>query len=412
MTNILAFGAIAGSLLGALLITYIGRRFSIMGTGVTMFIGWILSGSASNPYILIAGQGLCGISIGVLSVACPVYIIEIAHPKIRGALGLLPMAFLYSGITLAQFLGAYLDWSKMAYLGAGISVPFFFLMFAVPESPRWYIAKGRIHNARIALEWFRGSDVNIDDELQNLRQFQITADKTKGCAFGQMFYMENIPAVFIPLALMILQTFDGSFVMYYLSHTMSDDINKAYNFTNIVGVITIVGASVAIILVDRIGRKILLYISSACMIVSFVVLCMCLYFLDPKASTFADVLLKACILLHAFGMTMGYRSLSWLILGEMLPLRIRGIAASITTGITWACNFYIGFNFGNVLRDNDVYKVILLYISINIVQVFYVVMCVPETCGKSLEEIEVNLTQRVKNIKYRNEDVVATDNLL
>ncbi|KAJ0173435.1 hypothetical protein K1T71_010584 [Dendrolimus kikuchii] len=396
------WATIIGSLLGAPLVTYVGRRYSIMGACVPYFIGWILIASAPNLYFFIAGRILCGLCAGIVSSASPVYIVETVQPQVRGALGLLPSAFKSGGVLLAYSAGAYLDWSKMAYIGAVLSVIYALLMLATPESPRWYIAKGRTHDAREALQWLRGKKTNVDKEMQDLTQFQIETDKTNGTALKQMFYMANIPTVFIALTLMLFQQLNGNSAMFYYAHKMyqkSSGIDDVQLFTIIISITSIVSMSIAVVVVDLIGRKIMLYISSGTNILSLVILAAYAYRKEVKLDISVGWLPEACVVLYVVGTAIGNGSIPWLMLGEILPLKIRGTAASLITGIFWAGSYYITSSFQYMINYTTVYSAVLIYVVIRLVELLFILFCVPETRGKSLEEIEINLTQRVKNVK-------------
>ncbi|KAJ0170408.1 hypothetical protein K1T71_013779 [Dendrolimus kikuchii] len=387
-----------GAFLAGPLLTYAGRKYSIMGVGVLFFIGWSILATASNKYFYISGQVLCAISTGVLFAVFPVYIVETVRPDFRGALGLLPTAFKYCGATLSYITGVLWDWSKMACFATSLSVSFFLLMILTPESPRWYIAKNHPDKARKSLQWLRGQNYNIENEIQDLTRSQIEANKSTANAFTQMFYMENIPAVLIPIALMLFQQLSGSNVIIYYSQTISDKSSgiDLTLFGVILGITSIVATLISIVLIDRIGRKILLYISSWSMIISLILLAAVAYVHESSISV--GLLSRACVILHVFGLSLGYESIPWLILGEILPLRIRDTAASLITGVNWIFTFYVSIMFPNILRSITLNGSMVFFVVIHLIELLFVIFCVTETCGKSLEEIELNLTQRVKNV--------------
>ncbi|KAJ0173433.1 hypothetical protein K1T71_010582 [Dendrolimus kikuchii] len=402
--NSVILAASVGGLLGGLLITYVGRKYSLIGVGVPFFISWIIVASASNLHLLIAGRVLSGICIGLVYSAFPVYIVETVQPKLRGALGLLPKAFRNGGTLLALVTGAYLDISTMAYIAAALSVPIFLLMFVPPESPRWYIANGRIHDARKALQWLRGKNYNIENEMQDLTQFQIEADKTKGIALKQIFYMENTPAILISFGLMIFQRLTGTYVIFYyiyrLSRTPIAAIDmQSYNIK--IGIASIFSVIIAIILVDLIGRKILLYISSASIILSTSTLGVFAYIQESNDNISFGPLSQLCLVLYMFGSSVGYESIPWLMLGEILPLKIRGTVVSLIIGFTWLFTTYMGTSLSSMIISDIPYVSLIFFAVIHLIAIFFVTFCVPETRGKSLEEIEINLTQRVKIINKR-----------
>ncbi|KAJ0173429.1 hypothetical protein K1T71_010578 [Dendrolimus kikuchii] len=405
--------ASVGGLLGGLLITYIGRRYTLIGTGVPFFISWILVAITSNLHLVIAGRVLSGICIGVIHSAFPIYIVETVQPKLRGALGLLPIAFRNGafrngGILLMHLACSYLYISTIAYIAAALSVAIFLLFFDTPESPRWYIAKGDDHNARKALQWLRGKNYNIENEMQDLTQFQIEADKTKGIALKQMFYMENTPAILVSFGLMIFQQLTGThIVMFYCIYNIMTGTIYIESLTIIIDITGVLSVIIAIILVDIIGRKMLLYISSGSIIVSLLTLGVLAYIQESNDKISVVSLSQLCLTLHVFGSSVGYESIPWLMLGEILPLKIRGTVASLVTGITWLCTHHMVTSSINILRSPALYSIFFSFAFIHMVAILFVRLCVPETRGKSLEEIEINLTQRVKIINRCDENADA-----
>ncbi|KAJ0173437.1 hypothetical protein K1T71_010586 [Dendrolimus kikuchii] len=395
--------AIVGVLLGVPLIKYVGRRYSLMGAGVPFFIGWILVANATSLYMFFAGRILYEICAGVVILAVPIYIADAVRPEVRGSLGLLPIAFREVGDYFAASSDAYLVWAVTPYIGAALSVLFFSLMFGAPDSPRWYISKGRNHSAREALQWLRGKKSNIANEMQELIRFQTEVDKTKGIALKQMFYMENIPAVFIGLALMLFQQLARINYLYIRALEITwnfsagnfDDIEL---FVNILSVTSVVSTFIAIFLIDRIGRKTLLYISSGTMIVSLSTICALANMQVLNGNPYGGWLLKACVILNLIGFSVGYSAIPWLMLGEILPLKIRDTATCVIIGIAWTCGAYMSNLFRNFMNSTNIYGAFLLFAVIHVVAILFVIFCVPETRGKTLEEIEKDLTHRVKSV--------------
>ncbi|KAJ0173436.1 hypothetical protein K1T71_010585 [Dendrolimus kikuchii] len=399
-----SLAAIFGSLLGPVSI-YIGRRYILMGAGVPYFIGWIVIASVPNRHLAIAGQVLCGICAGVVASAVPVYIVETVQSEVRGALGLLPIVFRYSGALIIYYSGANLD--KTVYIAAALSVLYMLLMFATSESPTFYIAKDRTYSARKALQWLRGKNYNIENEIQDLRLFQREADQTN--VFKQMFHMRYISTVLISLGLMLFQQFSGKDVIYYGSRVMiqkSSGRAEVQSFTNILGITSVVSTFVAVVLIDLIGRKILLYISSGSMIASFVTLVSYVHIHDGTSdNTSVGWLPEACILLHMAGFSLGFGSIPWLMLGEILPLKIRVTATSFIVAIDLTLTYFAGTIFRNLINSDTVHTALLVLVVIRILEILFVKFCVPETRGKSLEEIEMNLTQGVKSINSKGRAV-------
>lgn len=403
--GIMPLSALVGGAIGGSLIEFFGRRKTIMGTAIPFFIGWLLIATAKNIFMVWGGRAFCGVCVGIGSLAFPVYLGETVQPEVRGTLGLLPTAFGNTGILLAFLAGSYLDWSQLAYLGAALPIPFFLLMLVTPETPRWYVTKGRAEDARKALQWLRGSNTNIDKEMRDLTRSQAEADRTGGSAFKQLFTMKYMPAVAISLGLMLFQQLSGiNAVVFYASRIFkmagsTVDENLA---CIIIGLVNFVSTFLATAIIDRLGRKMLLYMSSVSMIITLLTLGAYFYVKDSGIDV-QDYgwLPLASLVIYVLGFSVGFGPIPWLMLGEILPSRIRGTAASLATGFNWMCTFIVTKTFQNIIEAIGTYGTFWLFAIVCVIGLFFVIFFVPETRGKSLEEIERKLTggsRRVRNI--------------
>ncbi|XP_047513658.1 facilitated trehalose transporter Tret1-like isoform X1 [Pieris napi] len=394
--GLMPLAALIGGIIGGPLIEYLGRKKTIIGIAIPFFLGWILIATAFNVFMVLAGRAFCGICVGVGSLAFPVYLGETLQPEVRGALGLLPTALGNTGILLAFFFGTYLNWSHLAYLGAALPVPFFLLMLATPETPRWYFTKGRAEDARKALQWLRGRNSNIDKELTALALSQEDSNRSGGNAFGQIFSRKYMRPVLIALGLMLFQQLSGiNAVIFYAStiFKMAGSTLDENVCSIIIGVVNFVSTFIATAIIDRLGRKMLLYISSVSMIITLVTLGAYFYVravgIDLSAYGWLPL---ACLVIYVLGFSIGFGPIPWLMLGEILPSKIRGTAASLATGFNWTCTFIVTKTFHNIIVVIKMYGTFWLFAALCIAGLFFVIFFVPETRGKSLEEIEKKLT--------------------
>lgn len=390
--------ALVGGIAGGPLIEYLGRKVTIMCTAIPFFIGWMLIANAVNVTMVFVGRALSGICVGVVSLAFPVYVGETIQPEVRGALGLLPTAFGNTGILLAYFAGTYLNWSNLAFLGAALPIPFFLLMLLTPETPRWYITKGRVEDAKKALQWLRGRNINIEKEMGELTRSQAEADLTAGrSALRQLLSRKYLPAVLISLGLMLFQQLSGiNAVIFYAAKIfkMAGSTVDENLCSVIIGIVNFVSTFIATSIIDRLGRKMLLYISSISMIVTLVALGSYFYIREVVKSDVSSYgwLPLACLVIYVLGFSIGFGPIPWLMLGEILPSRIRGTAASLATGFNWTCTFIVTKSFDNVIAMINMYGTVWLFAVLCVIGLLFVIFFVPETRGKSLEEIEKKLT--------------------
>ncbi|XP_068626589.1 facilitated trehalose transporter Tret1-like [Battus philenor] len=403
--GIMPLAALVGGILGGPLIEVIGRKLTIIGTSIPFFIGWMLIANANGVAMVLTGRAFCGLSVGIGSLAFPVYLGETIQPEVRGSLGLLPTALGNTGILLAFFAGMKLEWRELAFLGGALAIPFFLLMIITPETPRWYVTKRRAEDARKALQWLRGKNVNIEKEMRELTRSQAESDLVRGNQFKQLFTKKYVPAVLISLGLMFFQQLSGiNAVIFYASNifeSAGSTIDPKLSSV-IIGIVNFMSTFIATVLIDRLGRKILLYISSVSMIVTLVTLGSYYYLQNVGVDVTAYGWLPlACLIIYVLGFSIGFGPIPWLMLGEILPSKIRGTAASLATGFNWTCTFIVTKTFPNIIVAIYMHGTVWLFSVICLIGLFFVIFFVPETRGKSLEEIEKKLTggsRRTRNI--------------
>ncbi|CAG4979040.1 unnamed protein product [Parnassius apollo] len=395
--GLMPLAALGGGLIGGPLVDYIGRRRTILFTAVPFFVGWILIATAKIVHLVLAGRAICGLCVGVGSLAFPVYLGETIQPEVRGTLGLFPTAIGNIGILLCYVAGKYLDWSQLAYLGASLAVPFLILMFMIPETPRWYISRGRTEEARRALQWLRGAHTKIDNEIREI--VLSDAEVGKESAIAELLSKKYMKSIFICLGLMAFQQLSGiNAVIFYTVKIfkMSGSSINEHLCTIIVGIVNFISTFIATALIDRAGRKMLLYISSVTMTLTLMTLGTFFYVRD---SLNLDVITLGwlpltCVMIYLLGFSLAFGPIPWLMMGEILPAKIRGAAASICTSFNWLCTFTVTKTFHNILVAIGPSGTFWLFGSICFIGLFFVVVCVPETRGKSLEQIENKLTGR------------------
>ncbi|XP_072944082.1 facilitated trehalose transporter Tret1-like [Epargyreus clarus] len=395
--GLMPLAALAGGVLGGPLVDYMGRRRTILFTAVPFFIGWILIATAKIVHLVLTGRAICGLCVGVGSLAFPVYLGETIQPEVRGTLGLFPTAIGNIGILICYAAGKYLDWSQLAYLGAALSVPFFLLMFMIPETPRWYISQGKNDEARKALQWLRGKHAKIDNEMRDiaLTDAEIESDSS----ISEMLKMKYLKAILISLGLMAFQQLSGiNAVIFYTVKIfqMSGSSVDENLSTIIVGVVNFISTFLATALIDRAGRKLLLYISSVTMTITLVVLGTFFYVRDNLHLDVSNLgwLPLTTLMIYLLGFSLAFGPIPWLMMGEILPAKIRGAAASICTAFNWLCTFAVTKTFHNIIVGIGPAGTFWLFGCICFIGLFFVIVYVPETRGKSLEQIENKMTGR------------------
>ncbi|CAL1687683.1 unnamed protein product [Lasius platythorax] len=401
--SIMPLSALFGGVAGGPLIEYIGRRNTILVTAFPFIGAWILISMAENVAMVLVGRSLSGFGVGVASLALPVYLGETIQPEVRGTLGLMPTAFGNTGILLCFMAGMYMDWRNLALLGATLPVPFLILMFMIPETPRWYISKGKAKMARKALQWLRGKNGDITEELAMIEKIhQKSIESEQNNTFSELMKRNNLKPLLISLGLMFFQQMSGiNAVIFYTVQIFKDagstiDENLS---TIIIGIVNFISTFAAATVIDRLGRKMLMYISAVSMAVTLFALGGFFYAksLDVNVEAVGWLPLVSLIV-YVVGFSLGLGPIPWLMMGEILPAKIRGSAASIATGFNWTCTFIVTKTFEDVIGVIGAHGTFWLFGVIVSVGLVFIIISVPETRGRSLEEIEKRFTGRTRRM--------------
>jgi sugar porter (SP) family MFS transporter len=393
VVGVVTLGALAGALGAGVLADAVGRRMTNITAGLLFLVSSLVSAFAPSVDTLVAGRFLVGCGIGLTSVAAPMYIAEVAPAALRGRL--------VSGFQLAVTIGilaAYLvcegfassqGWRWM--LGLAV-VPGALLaagMLPLPESPRWLAKRGREGEAASVLRRVR-DDANVDAELAAIRED--LAREGRG-SWADLLSAEARAPLTVGVGLAVFQQVTGiNAVIYYAPQIFqsagfqSDAV--ALGATIGVGVINVLATFIAIGLVDRAGRKPLLLAGVAGMIGSLAVLAMA--FRDTQPGTGAHglgTITMLCLGLYIVFFAFSLGPIVWLMISEIFPYRIRAQAIAVSTAANWAANFVVSLTFP-VLRDGlGSSATFFLYAVMGVATLIFVVVKVPETKGRTLEEI-------------------------
>lgn len=274
--------------------------------------------------IIFTGRALAGFCVGITSLSLPVYLGETVQPEVRGTLGLLPTAFGNIGILICFVVGKYVNWSELAFLGAALPVPFLILMFLIPETPRWFVSRGKEERARRALKWLRGKNADVEPELKGIVKSHCDAERhASSNAIFDLLKKSNLKPLMISLGLMFFQQLSGINAVIFYTVQIFKDAGSTIDgnlCTIIVGIVNFIAVFIATVLIDRLGRKILLYISGVAMIITLFVLGGFFYYKNEgnDISTIGWLPLAAFVV-YVVGFSLGFGPIPWLMLGEILP---------------------------------------------------------------------------------------------
>jgi sugar porter (SP) family MFS transporter len=390
-------GCILGASVAGVLSDRAGRKRALIIAAMLFAVSAIGSALARDLTELAIARILGGLAIGAASMLSPLYISELAPARIRGRLVSLNQFAIVFGMLLVYFVNAYIarrgetiggdlwnvtqGWRWM--FGSEIlpALLFFGLLFFVPESPRWLLKQGRRDDALRVLTAVGGPE-HARREMAEI----VDAIAHEEPSLGQLLRPGMRVVLVIGIALAILQQVTGiNTVLYYAPKIFESaglGAAQAIAQTVIVGVVNLTFTVVAIMVVDRLGRKPLLLAASACMGVSLFLLGGA-FVLDRLEGPW--VLLFVLMYVASFAVAMG--PVVWVVLAEIFPTRIRGRAMSIATVCLWIACFGVSQLFPWMLERFEG-KSFFIYAVMCVVAFVFVALVVPETKGKTLEEIE------------------------
>ncbi|NXA51429.1 GTR8 protein, partial [Nothocercus julius] len=403
--SVVTLGAAAGGILGGYLVDQVGRKLSLMLCSIPYVSGYIVIISARNIWMLYFGRVLTGLASGITSLVVPVYISEVSHPKVRGMLGSCVQLMVVTGILGAYIAGIALKWRWLAVLCCFPSCIMLLFMFFMPETPRFLLNQNKRSEAIASLQFLRGPHVDHEWEC---RQIEDNVEEE-----GLSILEFKNPSIYRPLligvALMFFQQVTGINAVMFYAETIFEDANfkDSRMASVVVGSIQVCFTAVAALIIDKTGRKVLLYISGFIMALSTALFG--LYFKmvlpTPSNSSHPDLLFTlnavapgtesslpwlAVVSLGLFvaGFALGWGPIPWLVMSEIFPLKARGISSGACVLTNWVMAFFVTKEFHDLIGLLTAYGTFWLFSAFCCMNVIFTAFYVPETKGRTLEQIE------------------------
>lgn len=386
-------GAVLGAVVSGNLTDRLGRRKIIIITALAFFAGSLATALAQSPLGLMLYRGVIGFAIGIASYTVPLYISEIAPDDKRGALVSLNQLAITIGIVLSYlvdgiFAKAEHGWRYM--MGIGI-VPALLLaagMALVPETPRWLISRGQDDKAKKALRAIFGN-CDAEAETAKIRGGMLHVEQG---SFRELTARWIRPAVIVGIGLMFIQQATGiNTIIYYapIIFQMSgfESEISAISATVGIGLINVLMTVVSIRLIDKVGRKPLLYAGLSGMIASLLILGGAFYYKSGSGLVMQIVAVSSLVAyVAAFAVSLG--PICWLVISEIYPTQIRGLAMSVATVANWSFNLVVALTFLPLVEYLGTAYTFWGFAAVGVWALWFCKEKVPETKGKSLEEIE------------------------
>jgi MFS transporter, SP family, galactose:H+ symporter len=385
-------GAMIGAAAGGRLADYFGRRNVLMQVACLFILGALGTAVAPGTAWLAAGRVVVGMAIGIASFTAPLYISEISPAPIRGKLVSLNQLMITIGILVSYLadyaLAASRGWRWMFGLAAIPAGILLVGLLFVPESPRWYVRQRLHERAREVLMKIR-KPFEVDPELAEI---EASLTQQQG-SWRELLSLRLRPALAIGVGLAIFQQFTGINTVIYYAPTIFQlaglpSHSAAILATAGVGVVNVLLTILALELLDRVGRRPLLLYGLVGMIVSLALLG--IGFLTQTPTPVLAWVSVICVMAFVACFAISLGPIFWLMIAEIYPLKIRSRAMGVATMANWGSNLLVALTFLSLLRALGRPWTFWLYALVGVVAWVFVFRMVPETKGKTLEQIEAD----------------------
>ncbi|KAF1897844.1 hypothetical protein Lal_00032605, partial [Lupinus albus] len=442
--SILTFGAMIGAITSGPISDFVGRKGAMRVSSAFCVVGWLVIYLSEGPVTLDTGRLATGYGMGVFSYVVPVFIAEIAPKDLRGALTTLNQFMIVAGVSVAYIIGTLLSWRTLALTGLIPAAVLLLGLFLIPESPRWLAKRGREEDFVAALQILRGIDADISQEANEIQDYITTSDRLPKSNLLELFQRRYLRSLTIGVGLMLCQQLGGiNGVVFYTSsifelagtsrisivvtafgdhqtflHGISclncgcgrncgngcgycdcDHCDRCdadcgrCGFPSTTGTILYACLQVVItglgaVLIDKAGRKPLLLVSGSGLVTGCILTAVAFYLKVQQVSMGAvPALALTGILVYIGSFSIGMGAIPWVVMSEIFPINIKGQAGSIATLVNWFGAWLCSYTF-NFLMSWSSYGTFILYAAINVLAILFIVVVVPETKGKSLEQLQ------------------------
>jgi SP family galactose:H+ symporter-like MFS transporter len=386
-------GAVLGAIMGGALTGRFGRRKMIILAGLIFTISATGTALAPTVTLLIAARVVSGIAIGIASFISPMYIAELVPAKVRGSLVAVNMLAITTGIVVAYLVdygfSGIQGWRYMFSIAAIPSILLVIGMWRLPDSPRWLISKSKVEQARRVLQRVRTA-TDVSPEITDIQQ---SMEKQGHGGIAGLFQPSLRMPMIVGLGLAVFQQITGINTVIYYAPTI-------FKFVGIqaAGPAILAGAGLtmvmwifhvlAIFLMDRVGRRPLLLTGVAGQIVGLAILGAAFQFAGLAA--FKSEVAIGGLVIYVACFAFGLGPIFWLMISEIYPLKVRGAAMSVATVANWVLNLVVAVTFLTLVDVLGRPGTFWLYGVIAVAAWVFFYLFVPETKGKTLEQIEAH----------------------
>lgn len=394
-------GAVIGAGTNGILADMFGRKKIIIATAVIFIIGSILCALAPNIYVLILSRILVGLAVGIVNFIVPLYLSEVAPKQMRGTLVSLyqwaiTAGILFSYVINGAFASAVYNWRWMLFAGVAPGIVLLVGMSFLGDTPRWLVSKNRDEEAKKIYRKIEPSE-NADVAVAEIKEtLKTEGGSDKKIRFKKWMIMPFV----VGIGIMFAQICTGINTIIYYAPTIFkiagfDSNANAIYATAGIGLINFLMTIIAIFFTDKLGRKPLLYVGLTGVMLSLLGLGCAFHFASILGASLKWVAVGSlAFYIICFAFSLG--PVGWIIVSEVFPLKIRGLAMSLCTVANFAFNFFVVGSFPVLINRVGGAYTFWIFAFVSLLCIIFVYFFVPETKGISLEQIESNWIKGVK----------------
>lgn len=401
-------GSIPGNIIAAFIVDWLGRKSSLLIASVPLAIGWILIIIAWNPYVLYVSRFISGIGQGIVYVVCPMYIGEIADKEIRGSLGSFIKLMVTFGELYAHAVGPFVSYEILSYACILISIAFFSSFVWMPESPYHLLMRNQQKKAMNSLKRLKPKSTReeLEEDMDQMQKTVIRDLSDKVHIWDLFDTRGNRRAVLVSFGLQLILQFSGIAAIESYTQEILHEADSGLSAgiaVIILSVLQLLAGLAAAALVDKVGRRPLLLITTFLSGVSLTItggFYFCKFHLNLD-TTGHGWILHASIIFYELIIALGLNPLPYMMLGELFPTNVKGTAVSLVN--LWASLLaFIVSKLYQVISDAlGVYSAFGWFAISSFIGVFFILFLVPETKGKSLLEIQEELNCNKKKMEAK-----------
>jgi sugar porter (SP) family MFS transporter len=390
--SLLTLGACLGAIPTGSIANFIGRKRTLQMLALPLFASWLTIAYGNRVEALYVARFVAGLAIGGVSVAAPMYVAELAHTSIRGTLGTFFQVQITVGVLLEYLLGGTVASFKCLALASSVFPILFLVGFSfMPETPVYLYGKGRVDAARKSLEYFRGRHYNLDEELLRIADDIKEANTNKAKLSDLFSCRATLNGLIVSLGLMVFQQMSGiNAVLFYTGNIFAETGSLMAPDTSaiLVGTVQLIATLLSTLLIDRAGRKILLFISSFVMCVCLVSLGIYFHLKQTHDLSYLSVLPLVTLAVFIVVFSIGLGPIPWIMMGEIFTPKNKGVASSVSASFNWILAFTVTNQFQNMTGTWGTGVTFIIFGIICGIGALFVGFLVPETKGKDIDEVQ------------------------